>query len=302
MNERSFSILSTDNGVIELNNVKLETDDHTCIHSKPRKDVFRLKQELSARIAARRKEELLKKQMAQVEIPMENSDSEDDDLSKGKTIEDSCDVNGDNDKENYESDVEEIGSGNEGEENMDEELNDGNENVVEEDVEEEEEDDDDVISELDGPELVQKSKQRKRIILMDNSDEDENELSLDEGEFNSKFNLKTQFQKIFSISTGNQAHSADTEELNTTSISLDESLIVPDPIDKTMSQICANQNRADRLIDSCSRIVPEETESDNNMSTLFTETADNLSVSELLDLCSGSFVTQATDVSIHLNQ
>lgn len=92
-----------------------------------------------------------------------------------------------------------------------------------------------------------------------------------------------------------------TVDLNTTSMSLDDNNYVPDyPIDKTMSQICENQNRADEMIDGCSKIVPEcaeQDETDNNMSTLFSQTADNISVSELLDLCSGSFVTQPASVS-----
>lgn len=89
-----------------------------------------------------------------------------------------------------------------------------------------------------------------------------------------------------------------TVDLNTTSMSLDDNSYVPEyPIDKTMSQICENQNRADEMIDGCSKIVPEQDETDNNMSTLFSQTDDNISVSELLDLCSGSFVTQPASVS-----
>lgn len=81
-------------------------------------------------------------------------------------------------------------------------------------------------------------------------------------------------------------------------MSLEESHLLPEySIDKTMSQISENQSRADQIIDSCSKIVPEQNETDNNMSTLFTQTADSISVSELLDLCSGSFVTQAENVS-----
>lgn len=64
-----------------------------------------------------------------------------------------------------------------------------------------------------------------------------------------------------------------------------------------MSQICENQSRADQMIDSCSIIVPDQNETDNNMSKLFTQTADSTSVSDLLDLCSGSFVTQVENVS-----
>ncbi len=102
---------------------------------------------------------------------------------------------------------------------------------------------------------------------------------------------------FFKFSFVQLENSANTVDLNTTSISLDENYFVPeDPIDKTMSQICKNQSRADQMIDACSKIVPEKYESDNNMSTLFTQTADDISVSELLDLCSGTFATQATNV------
>lgn len=181
----SFSILSTDNGVIELNNIKIESDEHNCIHSKPRKDYYRLKEELSLRIAAKRKEELKKKQMSTIDIPMEDSDSDDDDIetSKGKEIESSSDMNGGNKKDDYESDVE---NGNISENeavvvNDNDEKNDGNESDDDNNDEEEEDDEDEEGSEVheevdidsDGCELVKKTKQRKRIILMDNSDDDE---------------------------------------------------------------------------------------------------------------------------------
>lgn len=283
------SILSAENGVIEMNNVKIETDDQNCIHSKPRKDAFKLKQELSLRIAAKRKEELQKKQMSTVKIPLEDSDSDCEIQcgEVGKPTENSCDVNNGNNKENYESDV--------GEENEDEEgngdqegtediieLNDGddsnaasdeNDEFDEEEVEAAE--NEEVESIADGCGSI-KTKQRKRIILMDNSDDDEDGM-----------------EKL--------QDSMKSEDLNTTSISLDESQFPSEvPVDdKTMSQISKNQSRADQMIDSCGKIVPEhhETNDNDNLATLFTQTADSMSVTELLDLCSGSFVTQETNVS-----
>lgn len=170
--------MSTDNGIVELNNIKIESDDQNCIHSKPRKDVYKLKEELSLRIAAKRKEELKKKQITAIEIPMEDSDS-DYDMKSSKEIESSNDVNGGNNKENYESDVEEIGNisenGDEMEINEDDETIDGNDESNDENHSDDEEDYvDEVDSErTDGCELVQKAKQRKRIILLDNSDDDE---------------------------------------------------------------------------------------------------------------------------------
>lgn len=86
-------------------------------------------------------------------------------------------------------------------------------------------------------------------------------------------------------------------DLNSTAMSLDDNHLPEYSIDKTMSQISENQSRADLMIDLCSKIIPEQNETDNNMSTLFTQSADNISVSELLDLCSGSFATQAANVS-----
>lgn len=159
-----------------MNNVKIESDDN-CIHSKPRKDVFKLKEELSLRIAAKRKEELKKKQKSSVEIPMEDSDSECDiQNSKGKEIESSCDVSSGQNKENYESDVEEHENGNISE-NGAVEGNDGNESNDENDEEVDDDDDEEVDEEgendSDGCELVKTPKQRKRIIWMDNSDDDE---------------------------------------------------------------------------------------------------------------------------------
>lgn len=181
-NQIFHSILSTDNGVIEMNNVKIESDEQNCIHSKPRKDYFTLKEELSLRIAAKRKEELKKKQMSAIEIiPMEDSDSEDDcETSKGKEIESVGDGNdGDNNEENYENDVEmDNENGNMSEViDDDDEQNDVNES---DNKNKEEDDDDDEVGETleegdndsDGCELVTKTKQRKRIILMDNSDDD----------------------------------------------------------------------------------------------------------------------------------
>lgn len=112
--------------------------------------------------------------------------------------------------------------------------------------------------------------------------------------------IKSKFSKMLFV--GKLENSTtdlnSTVDLNTTSMSLDDNSYVPEyPIDKTMSQICENQNRADEMIDGCSKIVPEQDETDNNMSTLFSQTDDNISVSELLDLCSGSFVTQPASVS-----
>lgn len=276
------SILSAENGVIELNNVKIESDDQNCIHSKPRKDAFKLKQELSLRIASKRKEELQKKQMPTAKIPLEDSDSDCEIQSgdEGKKTESSCDVNNGNNKDSYESDVaEEPENGNIEEGNGDdedtadmEEMNDGNDS---ESVSDEHGESDDDTEETVEDGLVQKTKQRKRIILMDNSDDDDDE-------------------------PGKLEDSMRSEDLNTTSISLDESQFPPEhPVDKTMSQISKNQSRADQMIDSCGKIVPEQidTDNDNNLSTLFTQTADSMSVTELLDLCSGSFVTQATNVS-----
>lgn len=181
-NKNYFSILSTDHGIVELNNIKLESDDSNCIHSQPRKDVFKLKEELSLRIAAKRKEELKKKQVTAIEIPMDDSDDDYDMKScKEKEIESSNDVNGSNDKENYESDVEEIDNGNINENddegiNEDEEINDSNDES--QDDEENEADDEEKEDEMDserntGCELGQKPKQRKRIILLDNSDDDD---------------------------------------------------------------------------------------------------------------------------------
>lgn len=109
-----------------------------------------------------------------------------------------------------------------------------------------------------------------------------------------KIKLKKNIFKIFFI--GKLENSTRTVDLNSTSISLDENhFVTDDPIDKTMSQICENQSRADQMIESCSKIVPEPNEADKNMSTLFTQTADSISVADLLDLCSGSFVTQAAN-------
>lgn len=180
--------MSTDNGVIEMNNVKIESDEQNCIHSKPRKDYYKLKEELSLRIAAKRKEELKKKQMCTIEIPMEDSDSDYDvQTNKGEDIENSNDMNGGNNKENYESDVE-IGkeNGNISENdaidvNDDDEKNDGNESDDENNEEEDDDDDEEEESEVpeevhidsDGCEIGKKTKPRKRIILMDNSDDDE---------------------------------------------------------------------------------------------------------------------------------
>lgn len=110
-------------------------------------------------------------------------------------------------------------------------------------------------------------------------------------------------KKFVTVHLEDSVKSAD---LNTTSIDIsldlgldDNQFPATDPIDKTMSQISKNQSRADQMIDSCSKIVPEPIETDNNLSTLFTQNADGMSVTELLDLCSGSFVTQATNVSSH---
>ena len=89
----------------------------------------------------------------------------------------------------------------------------------------------------------------------------------------------------------------------------EDSFCVPEYLpDKTMSQIYKNQSLADHMIDSCSKIVPEVSEipavpeeiASGNMSALFTQTTDNISESQLLDLCSGSFVTQATNVNAFL--
>lgn len=92
--------------------------------------------------------------------------------------------------------------------------------------------------------------------------------------------------------------------LNSTSGSLEENHFSSDyQCDKTLSQIFKNQNLADKMIDSCSDIVPEQNSIeiiDNNMSALFTQTTQITSQSELLDLCSGSFVTQAVKMSIIL--
>lgn len=168
--------MSTDNGIVELNNIKIESDDQNCIHSKPRKDVYKLKEELSLRITAKRKEELKKKQITATEIPMEDSDS-DYDMKSSKEIECSNDVNGGSNKENYESDVEENGNisenGDEMEIHEDDETIDGNDESNDENNADEEDDDvDEIDSErTDGCELV--PKQRKRIILLDNSDDDE---------------------------------------------------------------------------------------------------------------------------------
>ncbi len=182
--------MSTDNGVIELSNIKIESDDQNCIHSKPRKDVFKLKEELSLRIVAKRKEELMKKQMSTIQIPMEDSDS-DEDIETSAEKEN--DVNDGNNKEDYESDAEEVddigGDENNGDEGSEgDETNNGNESingndeVDDEEGKEEEEND----SEPDGCEVVQKSKQRKRIILMENSDDDDEEplIPEDDGKFN----------------------------------------------------------------------------------------------------------------------
>ncbi|KAG4079112.1 hypothetical protein HA402_001083 [Bradysia odoriphaga] len=286
---KEISILSAENGVIELNNVKIESDEPNCIHSKPRKDVFKLKQELSLRIAAKRKEELQKKQMPTIKIPLEDSDSDCEiQGDKGKEIENSCDVINGNNKLNCEGVVddeiesENVGENGDEEESEDIEMNDGNDSDGNDECDDEEDEvaddeaaeDEEIQSVSDGCELVQKTKPRKRIILMDNSD-DEDE-------------------------TRQQEDSIKSADLNTTSISLDENQFAPeDPVDKTMSQISKNQSRADQMIDSCGKIVlhPEPNETDNNLSTLFTQTADSMSVTELLDLCSGSFVTQATNAN-----
>lgn len=146
-----------------MNNVKLESDDH-CIHSKPRKDVFKLKEELSLRIAAKRMEELKKKQMPSIEIPMEDSDSDSEiQNDKAKEIESLSDVNSGQNKENYESDVEEQENGERNAVDVD-----GNESNDDDGVDEEDENDS-----VGCDDLVTKTKQRKRIILMDNSDDDE---------------------------------------------------------------------------------------------------------------------------------
>ncbi|XP_037028730.1 claspin [Bradysia coprophila] len=286
---KEISILSAENGVIELNNVKIESDEANCIYSKPRKDVFKLKQELSLRIAAKRKEELQKKQMPTIKIPLEDSDSDCEiQADKGKEIENSVGNNKLNsdeeiEKENIggngdEEEAEDIEMNNGNDSNSASDDNDGSDEEDDEAAEDEAAEDEEIQSVSDGCELVQKTKPRKRIILMDNSDDDDE--------------------------TGQQEDSIKSADLNTTSISLDlgldENQFAPeDPVDKTMSQISKNQSRADQMIDSCGKIIPfgdsEQNETDNNLSTLFTQTADSMSVTELLDLCSGSFVTQATN-------
>ncbi|KAJ6638406.1 Claspin, partial [Pseudolycoriella hygida] len=221
---KEVGILSATNGVIEWSNIKIESEDQNCIHSKPRKDCFQLKEELSLRIAAMRKEELKKKQMSTIEIPMEGSDS-DTDIPTGSRIE------GADSKENYESDTVEGGC-----------------------------------------EIVPKSKERKRVYVLENSDDEEENLP-------------------------------KADDSNLASNSLDDSFYVPEyPPEKTMSQICKNQDLADQMIDSFSKIIPEVPDipvqsKPDNMSTLFTQTTDNISESQLLDLCSGSFVTQATNLN-----
>lgn len=89
--------------------------------------------------------------------------------------------------------------------------------------------------------------------------------------------------------------------LDSTLMSLEENSLLSElPIDKTMSQICENQSRADEMIDSCSKIVPEKIDTQtDNMSRLFTQTTD-AGMAELLDLCSGSFVTQPANVSLFI--
>lgn len=190
-----FSILSADNGVIEVNNVKIDSDDQNCIHSKPRKDVFKLKQELSLRIAARRKEELQKKQMPTITIPLEDSDSDCEiQCDKEKEVESACDVNSGNTKENKETDVDEeidgeVVDGDE-EDTEDIETNEGHDSNAESDEndksdfddDEAVDDDEEIDSASDGGEKIPKTKQRKRIILMDNSD-DEDDVRSGDGKF-----------------------------------------------------------------------------------------------------------------------
>lgn len=64
------SILKTDNGVVEIENITLTIadEDTIIVDSKPRSAFFKLKESLSIKLATKRKEEIIKRKMDEEEM------------------------------------------------------------------------------------------------------------------------------------------------------------------------------------------------------------------------------------------